>query len=104
MVTGNAPFSGETSLDVAAAIISSDPAPLSEAVPGTPPELERIVAKALRKDRRDRYQSTHDLLVDLKKLKEELVFGERLERDASSRIPAGQPQSRESKSRSACTC
>ncbi len=99
MVTGNAPFSGETSLDVAAAIISSDPAPLSEAVPGTPPELERIVAKALRKDRRDRYQSTHGLLVDLKKLKEELAFGERLERDASIRIPAGQPQGSERKNR-----
>lgn len=90
MVTGLAPFSGETSLDVAAAIISSEPAPLSEVVPGTPPELERIVGKALRKDRRDRYPSTHDLLVDLRNLKEELAFGERLEKNASSRVPATQ--------------
>lgn len=87
MVTGHPPFSGDTSLDVAAAIISSEPAPLSEAVPGTPPELERIVSKALRKDRRDRYQSAHDLLVDLRNLKEELAFGERLEKNASSRVP-----------------
>jgi len=99
MIAGRAPFSGDTSLDVAAAIIGGEPSPLSEMAPEAPSGLERIVGKALRKDRRDRYQSMHDLLVDLKDLRDELAIGERREKREKGRIQAEQPTSRGKKSR-----
>ena len=45
---------------------------LANHLPGVPSELERIVSKALRKDREDRYQVIRDLVVDLKDVKREL--------------------------------
>ena len=49
-------------------------APLAQYFPGLPSELGRIVGKALRKDREERYQLSKELLVDLKSLKQELEF------------------------------
>ncbi len=80
MVVGQKPFVGETPSDVFAAILKIEPPPLSRLVPGTPAELQRIVTKALRKDREERYQVVKDLLLDLKSLKEELVFQAKLDR------------------------
>ncbi|HKQ79293.1 MAG TPA: serine/threonine-protein kinase [Blastocatellia bacterium] len=77
MLTGAKPFTGATTADVIAAILDKEPAPLS---PGTPKELERIVSRALRKDRENRYQTVQDLLLDLKSLKQELELEARLER------------------------
>ena len=78
MVSGAKPFDGETPSDTLAAILKSDPAPLSELMPEAPPELVRIVHKSLRKDREERYQVIKDLLIDLRALKQDLEFQEKL--------------------------
>lgn len=77
MTTGHAPFTGDTNMDVAVAILEKESPPLTQFVPDAPAELERIVVKALQKDRRQRYQTVRDMLLDLKALKEELAFDER---------------------------
>jgi serine/threonine protein kinase len=78
MITGTKPFEGESIGDVIAAILRSEPLPLSHYLPGVPHELERIVEKTLLKDRRLRYQIAKDLQLDLKNLKENLEFEARL--------------------------
>ncbi|MDX6695834.1 MAG: eukaryotic-like serine/threonine-protein kinase [Blastocatellia bacterium] len=80
MVTGRVPFAGETTSDVIVAVLDREPLPLSEYLPEAPPELQRIVRKALRKDREERYQSVKDMLVDLRALKQELEFEDKLDR------------------------
>jgi serine/threonine-protein kinase len=72
MLTGRAPFEGETISDVIAAILKTEPSPLGHYLPEAPRELERIVTKAMRKDREERYQTVKDLHVDLKGLKQGL--------------------------------
>jgi eukaryotic-like serine/threonine-protein kinase len=69
MVAGRAPFEGETVSEIIAAILRDEPPKLAEA----PPELERIVQRALRKDRAERYQRAKDSLDDLNQLKERLL-------------------------------
>jgi len=76
MIAGRPPFAGLNALDVIGAILNREPAPLGD----VPPELQRIVSKALRKDRDERYQHVKDLLLDLKDLKQELDFKARQER------------------------
>ncbi|MDQ3748089.1 MAG: serine/threonine-protein kinase [Acidobacteriota bacterium] len=66
MLTGIQPFAGETTSDVIAAILKSEPQPLSIHVPNASVELEHIIKKALGKDREERYQVVKDLLLDLK--------------------------------------
>jgi serine/threonine-protein kinase len=73
-VAGRMPFAGATALDILSAIISREPAPLSDFLPVIPRELQRIVSKALEKDREERYQTAKDLQLDLKKLKWRLEF------------------------------
>src|SRR5262245_1490772 len=72
MIAGRAPFEGATTADVIAAILDKEPAPLADNSPGLPGELERIVSKALRKEREDRYQVIKEMLFELKDLKREL--------------------------------
>jgi formylglycine-generating enzyme required for sulfatase activity len=72
MVAGRCPFAGETRSDVLAAILDREPAPLARFEPDVPAELQRIVGKALRKDRDERYQGMRDLLLDLQALREVL--------------------------------
>ncbi len=69
MVAGRAPFVGATTNETIAAILRDEPPQLAEA----PPELERIVHRALRKDRAERYQTAKALLDDLNQLKEQLL-------------------------------
>ena len=80
-VTGRLPFEGSTSTETLASILSEkEPQPLARYAREVPAELERIVAKALRKERLERYQTVTDLLIDLKHLKQELEFERKLER------------------------
>ena len=67
MIVGRAPFEGETASDVLAAILKSEPPPLTDEVPR---ELEHIISRALRKDPERRYQVVKDLLLDLEDLKQ----------------------------------
>src|SRR5215510_1614254 len=72
MVTGRKPFEGETVSDVIAEILKSEPPPLKEVRPELPSELQRIVSKALAKERGGRYQVINDLEFDLRSLKRKL--------------------------------
>ena len=95
MVTGRLPFEGPTSSDVLASILSDkEPQPMARYAREVPAELERIVHKALRKDRLERYQTVRDLLLDLKHLKQELEFERKLERSVSPKSESA-PQIRE---------
>ncbi|HEX5887724.1 MAG TPA: protein kinase [Pyrinomonadaceae bacterium] len=72
IIAGRQPFSGSTALDIMSGIVQNEPEPLSEHLPDGPRELERIVSRALRKDREERYQTIKDFLIDLKDLKRQL--------------------------------
>ena len=82
MLTGRVPFAGETMTDVMSSIISSEPQPVTSIAPHLPRELQRIVQKTLKKKRDQRYQSTRDLLVDLKELRDELQIEAKLDKTA----------------------
>lgn len=73
MVAGRAPFTGPTDSHVRVSIIDQDPTPLTRQVGQVPRQLERIVSKALAKDRSKRYQTITDLKLDLEQLREELT-------------------------------
>ena len=72
MITGKPPFEGETTSDTLAALIYQDVPPIHEFAPHTPAELQRIVRKALRKDKTERYQTAKDLALDLRTLRDDL--------------------------------
>ena len=78
LITGRPAFEGATSSDVIAEILKTDPPPPVEFAPDLPYEVERIVSKALRKDRSIRYQSVRDLLIDLQDFKKEAEFQAKL--------------------------
>jgi serine/threonine protein kinase len=79
MVARRKPFEGDTPSDTLASILKTEPPSLTRIVPGVPPELVRIVNKSLRKDREERYQVVKDLWLDLKSLKQELEFQDKLD-------------------------
>jgi len=65
MVTGSPPFAAETDHDRIRRILSGEPAPMPSRRAGVPPELERIVARALAKSPADRYGRIEDMRADL---------------------------------------
>jgi serine/threonine protein kinase/tricorn protease-like protein len=85
MFGGRAPFEGNTVSDMIASILKTETPPLSEFVKDCPPELERIVTKALRKDRDERYQSMKDLALDLKSLRGDWATSSKIERVAANK-------------------
>lgn len=80
MVTGRMPFEGPTTSDVIGLILHKEPLSLARYGVEIPAELDRIVTKALEKDREERYQVVKDLALDLKKLKRHMEFELDLER------------------------
>ena len=91
MITGKPPFAGETATDSISLILQKDPVPLTRYVKDIPPELERIVSKALTKDREERYQTAKDLLIDLRNLKRKLEVDAELGRTAPPELPEPLP-------------
>ena len=77
MLSGSPPFQGNSMSETFANLINVQPRPLSQVAPGVPVELERIVSKALEKDRNERYQTAKDLYGDLKTLRDNVAFGEK---------------------------
>jgi serine/threonine protein kinase/Tol biopolymer transport system component len=80
MLAGRPPFTGETSSDLIASILKTEAPYLSKITSECPHELDRIVAKTLRKDREERYQVIKDLALDLKCLRKDLEFSSEFER------------------------
>jgi eukaryotic-like serine/threonine-protein kinase len=80
MVAGHLPFEAETTSEVIGLILNKEPPPLARYDREAPPELERIVTKALTKNLEERYQTAKDLLVDLKRLKRQLDLEAEIER------------------------
>ena len=66
MVTGKRAFSGKSQASMVAAILASEPAPISVAQPMTPPALAQVVKGCLAKDPEERFQTVHDLKLQLK--------------------------------------
>ncbi len=84
LMTGHAPFEAETTSDVIASILKSDPPPLNTYLPDAPAELQRIIRKALRKECDERYQTARDLMVDLRSLRRDLEVASEIERSGSA--------------------
>jgi eukaryotic-like serine/threonine-protein kinase len=75
LLTGHLPFEGSGIYAIMAEVLSDrEPPPLARYLSGIPPELERIVGKALRKNRDERYQTIKDLLLDLQSVRQRLEF------------------------------
>ena len=66
MATGRKAFEGKSSASVLGAIMVSEPPPISSLQPMTPPALDRVVKKCLRKDQEERWQSARDVTDELK--------------------------------------
>jgi serine/threonine protein kinase len=66
MLTGIMPFEGATTADVIAAILHTEPPPLSSLQPMTPPALDRVVRTCLAKEPDERWQTARDLARELK--------------------------------------
>ncbi|MDQ3375189.1 MAG: serine/threonine protein kinase, partial [Acidobacteriota bacterium] len=84
MIAGRTPFAGDSMSETFANLINTEPQPLSRFAEGVPDELQRIISKTLRKNKDERYQTMKDVLTDLKSLRENLAFDERLEKSYSS--------------------
>ncbi len=65
MATGRAAFAGRTKASLIAAILSADPKPASTLAPTTPPALDRLVKTCLAKDPDERFQTAHDVKLQL---------------------------------------
>jgi predicted Ser/Thr protein kinase len=79
MLTGERAFRGESTLSTLSAILTLEPRPLRSLAPSIPPEVERVIARCLRKDPEKRWQSMSDIRIALAELKEETETGSRID-------------------------
>ncbi len=89
MATGLRAFKGDSAIDSLHKVIHSEPAPIDTAAPDAPAELRWVLSKCLAKDPDERYQSTRDLVVDLKGVARALESSSRIGPAASSPAVSG---------------
>ena len=75
MVTGRLPFEGEREDAVAYSVVHQEPESITALRVGVPVDLDRIVAKAMAKDRDERYQHVDEMIVDLRGLRKQIESG-----------------------------
>ena len=76
VITGKKAFEGKNHPSLAGAIMTAEPVPVSRLQPLTPPPLERAIKRCLAKDPDDRWQTAHDLLIQLRWIAEHGDAGE----------------------------
>src|SRR5437660_8216658 len=88
MITARRAFEGGTKISMLSAILHKEPKAASEISPGVPTELEKIIARCLRKDPERRAQGIVDVKLALEELKDESLSGKRLPQAVADRAPA----------------
>jgi len=84
MLTGHLPFRGEHEAAMVYSIVNEEPEPIQKYRPEVSSELIHILNRALEKDPEDRYQSVHDMVIDLRRVKKET--------SRVSRVPFASPE------------
>ncbi len=92
MATGRQAFAGNTSGVVFSAILDRAPTPAARVNPDLPPELERIIDKALEKDRKLRYQTASDLRTDLARLRRDTDSARVAALSGTAAVPQARPR------------
>jgi eukaryotic-like serine/threonine-protein kinase len=68
MLTGKVPFNGDSAIEIAMKHVNEAPKPPSHLRPEVPPELDKVVLRALAKQPEDRYQTAEDFIEDLERV------------------------------------
>lgn len=84
MAAGRVPFTGRTPRDVLVSILHEEPLPLRKISTEVPEEYERIVMRALCKDRDERYQTVKEMAQEIRRFRRELKFKAQLEQSAQA--------------------
>jgi len=88
MLTGHRPFRGDQEGVMINSILNDDPEPIEKHRPDVSSEVAHILIRSLEKDPEDRYQTVHDMLIDLRRAKKETS---RVSRRSLATVTAEQP-------------
>ena len=101
MATGRLPFEGKSTAEIFKGVLADTPPSPTSVNPEVPPELERIILKALEKDRALRYQHASEMRADLKRLLRDTASG-RAPLAGSARVAPALPSRRSARRRGRC--